>query len=137
MKEYLGSPPLISISRPYEQLYVYLSASSKVVCAAFIREEDKVHKLVYYVSKSLVGPELNYLPLEKLVFALIVASRKLRHYFDAHPIKVLIAHPIRATLRKVDLAGRMEKWSVKLNRFHIEYEPRAAIKGQILAYFIA
>ena len=102
-----------------------------------IREEDKVHKPVYYASNSLVGPELNYLPLEKLVFALVVASRKLIHYFDAHLVKVLTADPIRTALRKVDLASRMEKWSVELNIFHIKYEPRAAIKGQVLAYIIA
>lgn len=68
-----------------------------------------VQKPVYYVSKSLVGPELKYLPLEKLVFALIIATRKLRHYFHAYPIKVLTSHPIRVTLRKANLAGRMKK----------------------------
>ena len=137
LKEYLTSPPLISIPKPHEQLCLYLSALSKSVSAALIREEDAIQKSVYYVSKLLVGPELNYLPLEKLVFALVIASRKLRHYFDAHSIKVLTSHPIRVTLRKVDLAGRMEKWSVELNRFHIDYEPQIAIKGQVLAYFIA
>ena len=39
-------------------------------------------------------------------------------------------------MRKADLSGRMEKWSVELGRFHIEYEPRTAIKGQVLADFI-
>ena len=71
------------------------------------------------------------------MFALVIASRKLKHYFDAHPIKVLTSHPIRATLRRADLTGRMEKWSVELNRFHIDYEPQIAIKGQVLADFIA
>ena len=80
---------------------------------------------------------MNYLPIGKLVLAVITASRKLRHYFDAHPIKVLTSHPIKATLGKADFSGRMEKWSVELGRFHIEYEPRIAIKGQVLADFIA
>lgn len=71
----------------------------------------------------MMEPELNYLPLEKLVFALVLASKKLRHYFDAHPIKLLTSHPIRATLRKFELVERMEKWYVGLNRFHIDYEP--------------
>lgn len=102
-----------------------------------IREEDIVQKLVYYINKSLVGAELNYLPLEKLVFALVIAFGKLRHYFDAHPIKILTSHLIRATLQKFDLAGRMEKWYVELNRFHIDYEPRTSIKGHVLAEFIA
>lgn len=59
------------------------------------------------MSVSLVGSELNHLPLEKLVFAPVIVSRKLRHYFDAHPIKVLTFHSIRASLCKFDL---VKKW---------------------------
>lgn len=54
---------------------MYLSASSKLISAALIREEDMVQKPVYYVNKSLVGAELNYLPLEKLMFTLVIAFR--------------------------------------------------------------
>jgi hypothetical protein len=137
LKVYLSCPPLISIPEPHEQLYLYLSSSNKAVSAALIREDGGIQKPIYYISKSLNVAELNYLPLEKLVLALVTASRKLRHYFDAHPIKVLTSSPIRAALRRADLSGRMEKWSVELNRFHIEYEPRTSIKGQVLADFIA
>lgn len=108
---------------------MYISASSKSISAALIREEDVIQKPIYYVSKSLVGLELNYLPLKKLVFALVIAFRKLRHYFDTHLIKVLISHPIRVTLLKSNLAGRMKRWSIELNRFHIDYEPHTTIKG--------
>ena len=137
MKEYLNNPPLISIPEPHEQLYMYLVSSDRDVSSALLREHDNVQKPVYYTNNCLIGPELNYLILEKLVLGLITTSRKLRHYFDAHPIKVLISSPIKAALRKVDISGRMEKWSVELDRFHIEYEPRAAIKGQVLVDFIA
>lgn len=136
LKEYLVNPPLISIPKPYEQLYLHLSTSSKSINAALIRDEDMIQKPFYHVSKSLVGPKINYLPLEKLVFTLVITSRKLRYYFDAHPIKVLTSHPIRATLRKSDLSDRMEKWSVELNIFHINYEPRTTIKGHVLTDFI-
>lgn len=91
---------------------------------------------ITYTSKCLVSPELNYLPLNKLVLALIITSRKLRHYFDAHSIKVLTSSLIKTVLRKADLLGRKEKWSVELGRFHIKYEPRTTIKGQIIANFI-
>lgn len=77
------------------------------------------------------------MPLEKMVFSLVIASRNLRHYFNTHPIKVLTSHPIRATLRKAKLVSRMEKWSVKLNIFHLDYEPRTTIKVQVLTYLIA
>jgi len=102
-----------------------------------IKENERVQKPVYYVNKSLVGTELNYLPIKKLVFALITASRRLCHYFVAHLIKVLISSPMKSSLHLSDLSGQMKKWFVELGQFHIEYEPKTTIKGQLLADFIA
>lgn len=68
--------------------------------------------------------------------ALITASRKLKHCFDTHPIKVLTSCLIKTVLRKADLSGRTKKWLIELGIFHIEYEPRITYKGQILADFI-
>ena len=81
--------------------------------------------------------EQRYLPLEKLAFALVIASRKLKHYFEAHTIIVLTSHPLKAVLQKADLSGRLSKWSIELGRFDIQFQPRNAIKGQVLADFIA
>ena len=46
-----------------------------------IKEEDKVQRPVYYVSKGFLGVENRYLNIEKLAYALIIAARKLHHYF--------------------------------------------------------
>lgn len=89
LKEYLSHPPLSSILEPHEQLFIYLAASSKAVSVALIKKDNGMHKQVYYVSKSLVGNEISYLPIEKLVLAMITTSRFLGYYFDAHPTKVL------------------------------------------------
>ena len=53
LKEYLSSPPLLSPSKPGEELFLYLVVSPVAVSAALVREEDKVQKLVYYTSKVL------------------------------------------------------------------------------------
>ena len=58
-----------------------------------IREEDKIQKPVYYVSKVLMGGKNRYLKIEKLVYALLMAARKLHHYFQAHPIVILTNQP--------------------------------------------
>jgi hypothetical protein len=71
----------------------------------------------------MLSTELNYTPLKKLILALLTASRKLRHYFDAHPITLYTSHPIKDALRRADFSGRMEKWSVEFGRFHIEFQP--------------
>ena len=65
------------------------------VSSALIREEAKMQKPVYYTSRALRGVEGRYPLIEKLVFALITASRKLRHYFHAHVINVMIDHRLR------------------------------------------
>ena len=59
---------------------------------------------MYFVNKSSAAAKQNYLPLEKVTCALLIASRKLRHYFDANPIKVYTSHPIKAVLRKADIS---------------------------------
>ncbi|XP_077215904.1 uncharacterized protein LOC143850547 [Tasmannia lanceolata] len=84
-----------------------------------------------------VGAETRYQRVEKLVYALIMAARKLRPYFQAHTIKVLTGQPLRQILHRPDTSGRLVKWAVELGEFDIKYLPRPAIKAQVLADFIA
>ena len=81
LKEYLTKPPLLSPSVMGEKLYLYLAVSNIAVSSTLIREEENVQKPVYYTSQAFQGVEANYLRLEKIVFALLVASRKLCPYF--------------------------------------------------------
>ncbi|XP_074355731.1 uncharacterized protein LOC141695382 [Apium graveolens] len=74
--------------------------------------------------------------MEKLVYALILAARKLRPYFQAHRIEVRTAYPLRQILHKPESSGRMLKWAIELGQFDLEYCPRTAIKGQALADFV-
>ena len=98
----------------------------------------KVKKLpIYYVSKSLLDAETRYSQLEKLALALIHAARKLRPYFQCHPITVLTTFPLKTILHKLELSGRLTKWAVELSEYDISYKPRTALKSQVLADFIA
>ena len=71
------------------------------------------------------------------MFALIVASRKLRQYFQANPILVMMDQLIKKSMKQPEAAGRMIQWAIELSQFDIEYHPRTAIKAQALADFIA
>ena len=102
-----------------------------------IREEGKRQLPVYYVSQAFQGVEFRYPRIEKIAFALIVASCKLRQYFQANPILVMTDQPIKKPMKKLEVAGRMIRWAIELNQFNIEYHPRTAIKAQVLADFIA
>ncbi|XP_050261448.1 uncharacterized protein LOC126706174 [Quercus robur] len=129
--------PLLSPSVEGEELYLYLAVTPHAVSSALIREEDKVQRPVYYTSKALKGAEGRYPQMEKLAFALITASRKLRHYFQAHVINVMTDHPLKKAMNRLDAAGRLIQWAVELSEFDIRYQPRHAIKAQALADFIA
>ena len=137
LKQYLSSLPLLSPSKEGENLYLYLAVSASAVSAALIREEGKKQLPVYYVSQALQGAESRYPRIEKIAFALIVASRKLRQYFQSNPILVMTDQPIKKSMSKPEAAGRMVQWAIELSQFDIEFHPRTAIKAQALADFIA
>ena len=116
---------------------MYLAVSEHTVSAVLIREEKGEQKAVYYVSKTLADAETRYRPLEKLMLALVMASKKLSHYIQAHKIVVLTEHPLKSLLQQGDLTGRIARWAVTLGQFDLEFRPRTAIKGQVLADFVA
>jgi hypothetical protein len=75
--------------------------------------------------------------IQKLLYAVVLTQRKLRHYFEAHPVMVISSFPLGEIIRKPDVAGRIAKWSVELMGETLAYAPRKAIKSQILADFVA
>ena len=77
------------------------------------------------------------MPLEKMVLALVHATRKLPHYFQTHTVWVLTEYPFQLLLRRSDFTRRIVKWGTKLGTFDIRYKPRNSIKGQVLADFVA
>jgi hypothetical protein len=75
--------------------------------------------------------------MHKLLYAILIASRKLRHYFQAHKIVVVTSYPMRAILHNSNAMGNIAKWAVELTGFQLDFQPRHAIKSQVLADFVA
>ena len=94
LKEYLMKPPLLSPPVMGEKVYIYLAVSNTTVSSTLIREEGNVQKPIYYTSQTFQGVEASYPRMEKIPFTLLVASRKLHPYFQAHPIDVMTDQPI-------------------------------------------
>lgn len=117
IKAYLARPLILFKAQPQEPLSVYLVTSPKVVGVALVQEEVDIQKLVYYVRQVFRDVETTYSNLEKLAYALIVASRKLRHYFQGRLIKVMIDQPLKRILFKLDLSGRLVTWVVELSQY--------------------
>ena len=106
MKAYLFIPPLLSPSKPGEELFLYLTVSLAAVSAALIREEEKVQK-PNYTSRVLRRAEERYSPMEKLALALVTVARKLKPYFQAYTVVVLTNRPLRRAMSNPDSTGRL------------------------------
>ena len=84
------------------------------------------------MSRAYRGAKVRYSGLEKLALALISEARRIRHYFQSHSIVVITDQPLKRVLGKPDVSGRLLKWAVELDKFDIQYQPRAATKAQAL-----
>jgi hypothetical protein len=91
---------------------------------------------VYYISKVLHDSKTRYLEVHKLLYAVLIASRKLRHYLQAHRISVVMSYPLRAVLHNPNVTGNISKWAAELAEFELDFIPRHAIKSQVLANFV-
>ena len=107
LKSYLSTPPLLTTASPSEPLSLYLSASNAAVGAVLIKDEGGRQQPIYYVSQVLKDAETRYPSVEKFAYALVMASRKLRHYFQGRDIKVITNQPLRKILHKPDLSERV------------------------------
>ena len=74
--------------------------------------------------------------MEKLAFALVTAAWKLKPYFQAHTIIVLMDQPLKKAMSSPEVAGRMALWAIELSEFDIQYCPRTAMKGQAVVDFV-
>ena len=89
-----------------------------------------------YANWALRGAEERYPSKEKLAFALVTATCKLKPYFQAHTVIVLTDKPLWQVMSNPEDAERMALWAIKLSEFDIQYRLRTAIKGQVVADFI-
>ena len=83
--------------------------ASHAISLVLVRVDNGVQRPIYYMSKSLHEAEVHYLPLEMAILAVVNATRKLPHYFQAHTIVVLTQLPLQSLLRKADYTRRITK----------------------------
>jgi hypothetical protein len=141
LKQYLIDLTTLTPPAPGAPLLLYVAASHYAVSAALVQEnldgQAKKQAPVYFVSEVLSPSKKNYTELEKVLYAVLMASRKLRHYFQAYHIIVPSSQPLKDIMRNREAIRRIGKWATELNEFTIDYVHRSSIQSQALADFIA
>jgi hypothetical protein len=92
---------------------------------------------VYFISEVLGPSKMKYPQVQKLLYAVLLTARKLRHYFDDHKVMVVTGFPIEDILHNKEAIGRIAKWACELGAHDIEFRPRTAIKTQGLVDFVS
>jgi hypothetical protein len=114
-----------------------------VVSTAIIVERQEychaylVQRPVYFISEVLLESKARCQPVQKLLYAVLITSRKLRHYFQEYSITVVTDYPLGDILQNQDATGRISKWAVGLGALNIDFKTRAAIKSQVVVDFMA
>jgi hypothetical protein len=140
LKQHLSDLAILTSPDPSLPLLLYIAASSCAVSTALIQEQDREGTIrqcpVYYVSEVLTTSKCNMTELEKISYAVVMASRKLRHYFEAFKVRVTSDRGLGELFRNPEASVRIAKWAAKLFGYHITFEPRTTIKSQVLTDFI-
>jgi hypothetical protein len=92
---------------------------------------------IYFIFEALAVSKKYYSEMEKIFYAVVMSTRKLRHYFKAHRIRVLTNQPLNDIFRNHDSSSIVRKWAMELSEHVIDFEKRSVIKSQVLADFIA
>src|SRR3954466_955700 len=143
IKAILATNPVLAAPIISEPMLLYISATHQVVSAVLVVERETdghkfpLQKPVYYVSTVLTPCKSRYPHYQKIAYAVFMASRKLRHYFQKCSITVASEVPLHDIINNRDATGRIAKWAIELLPFDIIYKPRRAIKSQVLADFVA
>jgi hypothetical protein len=139
----LAHAPILTPPRDGEPLYLYIAATTQVVSAIIMVERTEeghdlpVQRPVYYISEVLSETKAWYPQIQNLLYTVLLAWRKLRHYFEAHPVTVVSSFPLGKIIHNSDASGRIAKWSMELMSETLTYASRKAIKSQVLADFVA
>ncbi|CAL8992937.1 unnamed protein product [Prunus brigantina] len=131
--------PTMRAPIPGLPLKLYLAATNTAVGALLAQDDHSGEESpIYYISRQLRGAEIRYPKTELLCLALVYAAQRLRHYFLAHKLHLIVkSDPVRYLLTRPVLSGRLARWLLQLSEFDITCTTPKAIKGQAVIDMLA
>ncbi|XBI54318.1 hypothetical protein VPH35_036374 [Triticum aestivum] len=142
LKKMLTTPPVLAAPTAKEPMLLYIAATSRVVSTVIVverKEEGKalpIQRPVYYLSEILSASKQNYPHYQKMCYGVHFAAKKLKPYFQEHPITMVCTAPLAEIIGSRYASGRVAKWAIDLAPYTIYYQPCTAIKSQALADFL-
>jgi hypothetical protein len=140
LKKYLSKLTTLTSPDPALPLLLYVAASPNAISATLVQERCKngwpQQCPVYFVTKVLTSSKCSMTKLKKIAYVVIMASRKLRHYFEARKIRITTDRGLCDLFRNPEASSRITKWAAELFGYNVTFEPRTAIKSQVLADLI-
>jgi ribonuclease HI len=124
-------------------MLLYITAIPRVISIVIVVERTKegkellVQRPVYYLSEVLTLSKQNYPHYQKVAYNVYMAAKKLKHYFEEHPIMVVSTTPLSEIIGCKDASGRVAKWAIERAAHTIQYKPMTTIKSPIIADFFA
>ncbi|KAM1105002.1 hypothetical protein ACFX19_013518 [Malus domestica] len=139
IKVSLTTPPVLVPPRHGKPLKLYISAAEEFIGCLLAQDNNAGREqAIFYLSRNLNPPEINYSAVEKLCLAVFFAASKLRHYMLQSVTQVIAqTDVIRYMLTRPIVKGRIGKLTMALSEFSLQYVPQKAVKGQALADFLA
>jgi len=134
------NPPVLMPPVPGRPLILYMTILEESMgCMLGQHDESgKRERVVYYLSKKFTTCEMNYSLLERICCALVWASHHLRQYMLSHTTWLISKiGPVKYIFEKPALTGQIARLQVLLSEFDIVYVTQKAIKGSVLADYLA
>jgi hypothetical protein len=142
LKQYLASPSVLTAPKSGEVLQLYIAATDQVISTVLVVEREEpdhaygVQRPIYFISEVLNESKTRYTQIQKFIYAILITTRKLKHYFDGFHVVIKTEFPLHTIIHNKDANGRIAKWAMELCPFDLEFTCRDTIKSQALANFM-